>query len=189
MSKIYVFLADGFEDIEALATADILRRGKQPVTLVSMNTTREVCSANGLTVLADKLFTDCDYSDAKLLILPGGMPGAQHLYEHTGLRSVLAAHLQAEKYTAAICAAPMVLGRNGWLEGKRATCYPGFESELKGATYTGELVEMDGHIITAEGPAASFPFAYHLLQLFISDAAVQEIRDGMRYTHLMQEKN
>ncbi len=188
MAKVYVFLADGFEDVEALIPIDVLRRGGVEVTTVSvMDDNLLVTSAHGVQIMADSLFDECSFADADLLLLPGGMPGASNLYEHEGVCQAVVAHNAAGKLVAAICAAPaVVLGQLGLLEGRRATCYPGFEQLLHGATYTGELCTIDDIIITAEGPAAAFPFAYALLARLTNDNTAQQIAVGMRYAHLME---
>lgn len=188
MAKVYVFLADGFEDVEALIPVDVLRRGGVEVVTVSvMDDSQVVTSAHGVQMVADTLFADNDYHDADLLLLPGGMPGASNLYGHEGLRQAVLQQHAAGKRLAAICAAPaVVLGQLGVLQGRRATCYPGFEQLLQGADYTGELCTQDGHITTAEGPAAAFPFAYQLLSLLAGEATSQQVAVGMRYAHLME---
>ena len=189
MAKVYVFLADGFEDVEALIPVDVLRRGGQDVVTVSvMDDSQTVESAHGVTMIADTWIGDCDLTDADLLLLPGGMPGASNLYACEPLRQALVDQQEEGKMIAAICASPaVVLGQMGLLQGYRATCYPGFEQLLSGAEYTGELCTLDGNIITGEGPAAAFPFAYALLAILQDEATAQQIADGMRYTHLMAE--
>ncbi len=188
MAKIYVFLANGFEDIEALAPVDILRRGGQEVVTVSITGSEYVESAHGVEVKADVWFETVEwFGDADLLILPGGMPGAANLDQHHQLVEVLYRHFGEGKLIGAICAAPLVLGRRGLLEGRRATCYPGFEQYLEGAEYTRELVTEDGNIITAEGPAAAFEFGYRLLARFVPEEVVDALKEGMRYAHLMEQ--
>ena len=189
MAKVYVFLADGFEDVEALIPVDVLRRGGQDVVTVSvMDDSQTVESAHGVTMIADTWIGDCDLTDTDLLLLPGGMPGASNLYACEPLRQALVNQQEEGKMIAAICASPaVVLGQMGLLQGYRATCYPGFEQLLSGAEYTGELCTVDGNIITGEGPAAAFPFAYALLAILQDEAKAQQIADGMRYTHLMAE--
>ena len=189
MAKVYVFLADGFEDVEALIPVDVLRRGGQDVVTVSvMDDSQTVESAHGVTMIADTWIGDCDLTDTDLLLLPGGMPGASNLYACEPLRQALVNQQEEGKMIAAICASPaVVLGQMGLLQGYRATCYPGFEQLLSGAEYTGELCTVDGNIITGEGPAAAFPFAYALLAILQDEATAQQIADGMRYTHLMAE--
>ena len=185
MKKVLEFLADGFEDIEALAPVDILRRGGVEIVTVSVMDTLMVKSAHGVEVKADIMFDDADIDAADMLMLPGGMPGAENLKNHKGLREALVRHNAAGKKIGAICAAPMVLGDLGLLRGKRATCYPGFETMLEGAEYTAELFTVDGNIITGRGPAAAFPYAYKIAEWFIGEQNVKGMEDGMIYTQLM----
>ncbi len=187
MAKVYVFLADGFEDVEALIPVDVLRRGGVEVVTVSVTGESQVVeTAHRVQVVADAMFEDCDFSDADLLFLPGGMPGASNLNSHEGVRRALMAQHQAGRRVAAICAAPLVLGGLGILRGKRATCYPGFEQTLEGATYTGDLCTVDGNVTTGEGPAAAFPFAYELLRQLTNEETARQIATGMRFVHLME---
>jgi 4-methyl-5(b-hydroxyethyl)-thiazole monophosphate biosynthesis len=132
------------------------------------------------------MFEQGDFSDADLLLLPGGMPGASNLFAHKGVCKAVVDQFAASKKVAAICAAPaVVLGQLGLLEGRRATCYPGFEKQLEGASYTADLVTVDGNITTAEGPAAAFPFAYELLTQLKDQKTSDQIAEGMRFKHLM----
>ena len=185
MAKVYEFLANGFEDVEALAPLDILRRGGVEVVTVSITASNAVESAHGVTVIADTHISDVDLSDADMLILPGGMPGAKNLLEHEALCQALIEHNNEGKLVAAICAAPRVRGQNGLLEGKNATCYPGFEHLLTGANYTAELVTVDGNITTGRGPGAAMEFGYQLLARFVPEEQVQALRDGMIYSDLL----
>ena len=188
MKKVYVFLADGFEDVEALIPVDVLRRGGMDVTTVSISDFPLVRSAHGVNIEADIMFEQGDFADADLVFLPGGMPGASNLFEHKGVCKVVVDQFAAGKKVAAICAAPaVVLGQLGLLEGKKATCYPGLEDMLDGATYTADLVTVDGNITTAEGPAAAFPFAYELLSQLAGKQTSDQIAEGMRFKHLMQK--
>lgn len=188
MAKVYVFLANGFEDVEALIPVDVLRRGGVEVVTVSVvNGSQVVETAHRVRVEADTMFADCDFSDADLLLLPGGMPGASNLNDHEGVRQALLKQHAAGRKVAAICAAPLVLGGLGILRGRRATCYPGFEQTLEGATYTADLFTVDGNVTTGEGPAAAFPFAYSLLSQLTDEATAQQIAVGMRYAHLMEK--
>ena len=181
MAKVYEFLADGFEEIEALAPVDILRRGGVDIQTVSINDTKEVTGSHGVIMMADKLFDEVDFSDADLLLLPGGMPGATNLMAHEGVQQALLNQHAEGKRIGAICAAPMILGQLGILQGCRATCYPGFEKFLEGAEYTAEPVTVDGHITTGEGPGASFAYSYQLLSYFREAKAVESIKHGMRW--------
>lgn len=188
MAKVYVFLAEGFEDVEALIPIDVMRRGGVEVKTVSISECPLVLSSHGVNIEADILFEQSEYTDADLLILPGGMPGSTNLFKHAGLCKILEAQFKAGKRIAAICAAPgVVLAPLGILNGKKATCYPGFDKALAqgGATYTGDLVTVDGNVTTAEGPAAAFPFAYELLGQIIDKETADEIAEGMRFKHLM----
>ena len=188
MAKVYVFLANGFEDVEALIPVDVLRRGGVEVVTVSVVADSQVVeTAHQVQIVADAMIEDCNFSDADLLFLPGGMPGATNLYEHEGVRKAVLAQAAAGKKVAAICAAPaVVLAQLGVLDGKQATCYPGFEKLLTKAQYTADLVTVDGNITTAEGPAAAFPFAYELLAQLVSKEVSAQIAEGMRFVHLMQ---
>jgi len=188
MAKVYQFLANGFEDIEALAPVDILRRGGVEVKTVSVTGSEFVESAHGVTMKADQVFgAPTDFEDADLLMIPGGMPGSTNLLRHKGVCEALLAQYNRGRRVAAICAAPMVLGHLGILKGKRATCYPGFEKYLDGAEYTAELVTVDGLVTTGEGPAAALPYGYQLLSYFVDADQVAALKDGMMYSHLMQK--
>ena len=189
MKKVFVFLCDGFEDVEALIPVDVLRRGGVDVTTVSCTDFPLVQSAHGVNIEADVMFEQCDFSDADLLFLPGGMPGASNLYEHKGVCKAVVDQHAAGKKVAAICAAPVVvLAPLGILDGKRATCYPGFEHALSEATYTGQLVTVDGNVTTGEGPAAAFPLAYELLAQLTDQKTADQVAEGMRFKHLMEER-
>lgn len=181
MAKVYEFLANGFEDIEALGPVDILRRGGVEVKTVSISGSLEVESAHGVRVKADILFGDADFSDADMLLIPGGMPGAKNIDEHEGVRSAVTRHAEAGKLLGAICAGPMILGHLGLLRGRRATCYPGFEGELAGAEYTAEPFTVDGNVITGKGPGATFAYAYRILEMFKGANVVEELKHGMMY--------
>lgn len=185
---VYEFLATGFEEVEALAPVDILRRGGVEIKTVSVTGDLLVESAHGVAIKADLLFEDADLASADLLLLPGGLPGATNLNEHEGLRKVLVGQNERGGRIAAICAAPLVLGGLGLLNGKKATCYPGFEKYLTGATYTADLCTVDGNITTGRGPAAVLPFSYALLEQFVGAEATKAVRDGMIYTQLMEAK-
>ena len=188
MAKVYVFLADGFEDVEALIPIDVLRRGGVEVVTVSTTEFPLVESAHGVNIEADIQFEQSDYEDADLIMLPGGMPGASNLFEHEGVCKVVMDQFAAGKKVSAICAAPaVVLAQLGILDGKKATCYPGFEKVLAeaGATYTGDLFTVDGNITTGEGPAAAFPYAYELLAQLVDKKTSDQIAEGMRFKHLM----
>jgi 4-methyl-5(b-hydroxyethyl)-thiazole monophosphate biosynthesis len=184
---IYVFLATGFEDIEALAPVDIMRRASLQVKTVSVTNEQIVTSAHGVGIVADMLLSEVDFTQAKMLVLPGGMPGAANLDACTQLTQAIANHYNAGGAIAAICAAPLVFGHLGLLQGRRATCYPGFETELKGADCTSAIIERDGNIITGKGPAAAFELGYASVDYFLGENASQPLRQGMIYKELIEE--
>ncbi len=179
---IYIFLADGFEEVEALTPLDILRRAGVEVKLVSISDDPVVEGAHGVQMIADALIADVDLDSATMLVLPGGLPGATNLDACEPLQKALVRHHSAGKTIAAICAAPLVLGHLGLLQGVRATCYPGFETELTGAHYTAALVEHDGQFITGKGPGAAFEFGYTILNSIGKQAEAEQLREGMMYS-------
>ena len=179
MGAVYVFLADGFEELEALTVVDVLRRAGVEVMTVSVKPERKVVSSHGVGVQCDAVFGESTFTGAAALVLPGGMPGATNLFAHKGLQNVLEEAAKSDTVVAAICAAPMVLGRLGLLRGKRATCYPGFEHELEGAQYTGEPVECDGNIVTGRGPGAAMKFAFMLVSILCGPDKTQALKKAM----------
>lgn len=183
---VYVFLATGYEEVEALTPVDVLRRAGVEVKTVSIYDTNEVVSAHGVSIKADMTLNEVKWQNAQMLVLPGGLPGSTNLNDCEELRAAIKAHCDAGRWTAAICAAPLVLGGLGLLNGRHATCYPGFEKYMEGADYTAELCTKDGNIITGEGPAASLAFAYALLEALQGEGAADQLKEGMMYNHLMQ---
>ena len=179
MKNIFVFLAEGFEEIEALTPVDVLRRAGLSVQTVSVMDEQVVAGAHGVPVLADKMFAEINPEDAEMILLPGGLPGATNLDAHEGLSRMILDFAAAEKPLAAICAAPLVLGNRGLLQGKKATCYPGFETYLQGAEYTAALVEKDGNIITGKGPGAAMEFAFAIVEKYCGIDKVNELKQGM----------
>ena len=155
MKNAVVFLATGFEEIEALGTIDVLRRGGVRVMMVSITGDRLVIGAHDIPVMADYLFEEADFSCVDALILPGGIPGSNHLNAHAHLKELVKEKTEEGVLIGAICAGPMVLGGLGLLKGKRATCFPFFEPTMVGATPTDNGVEQDGNIITSKGPGLS----------------------------------
>ncbi|MCR5312524.1 MAG: DJ-1/PfpI family protein [Bacteroidaceae bacterium] len=178
---IYAFLATGFEEVEALAVVDVCRRAGLDVNMVSIMDELTVTGAHGIKVVADSMFADNDYSEADLLFLPGGMPGAANLDAHAGLRSAIMNQFNSGKPLSAICAAPFVYGNLGILNGKKATCYPGFEAKLTGATATGNLVEKDGQFMTGKGPGAALALGYMIVEHFCGKDVADSLRQGMIY--------
>ncbi len=176
---IYVFLAEGFEEIEALAPVDILRRGGKEVSLVTITDKKQVTGARGITVVCDITLNEVELDNGEMFILPGGLPGADNLENCAELTALITEAESRDKFVAAICAAPKILGKLGLVNGKKATCYPGYEDKLTGATATGSKVEVDGNIITANGMGSSIDFALTLLSL-VTDSA-EKIAKGILY--------
>lgn len=182
MKTTYVFLADGFEEIEAVAPVDIMRRADMIVRTVSINGAKNVTGANGVTYKADCLFEEVDFSNAGYLVLPGGMPGATNLYGFEPLCRLLKEHNNKGGKIAAICASPaVVLAPLGILNGKRATCYPGFEKELINIDMTGERVVKDGNVITANGPASALLFGKAIVEDVCGKQTADQIAAGMLF--------
>jgi 4-methyl-5(b-hydroxyethyl)-thiazole monophosphate biosynthesis len=181
MAKVYEFLANGFEEIEALAPVDILRRGGVDIQTVSITGSEFVESSHGVTVKADMQFTTPDdYADADMLLLPGGLPGATNLNDHEGVRQTLLNQHQRGRRIGAICAAPIVLGSLGLLQGVGPPARQASREYLTGATLTAQLFEEDGTIITGEGPAPRCPMPTHL-SYFIGEAPVADLQVKMQY--------
>lgn len=176
---IYVFLADGFEEIEALTPVDVFRRANLPTTTISITESTTVIGSHNIPVIADTTLSKVDLTDADLLLLPGGMPGTKYLGECKELCDAVTAHAAAKKPVAAICAAPSVLGKLGLLSGKEATCYPGFEEALTGATISEKKVVRDSNTVTAAGMGVALDFALECLVLLGHADAAGRIRKGV----------
>lgn len=179
MKKVFVFLANGFEEIEAISIIDVLRRGGLEVVTVSVGKESKVTGAHNIPVIADKLFEEVDFSGGSMLVLPGGMPGASNLNAHHELKSLIKEYNNKEKNIAAICAAPLVLGGLGLLKGKKATAYPGFESQLIGAQIMETAVVKDGNIITGRGPGFAADFALALVLELQGKEKADEVASAM----------
>ena len=179
---IYCFLAGGFEEIEAIAPIDILRRAELDVTVVGIGGLA-VVGSHGIAVGAD--ITDSEVGlpdDIEAVILPGGMPGTLNLGKHEGLCELLKKHYEAEKMIAAICAAPSVFGQLGFLNGRIATCYPGFESKLEGAIILSTKVAVDGNVTTSKGLGTAIDFSLKLIEQLTDLNTAMEISEGIMYS-------
>ncbi|MBR1472062.1 MAG: DJ-1/PfpI family protein [Lachnospiraceae bacterium] len=175
MAKAAVFLADGFEEVEAIAPIDILRRGGVEVTTVSIMGRTAVHGSHGIDVTADTVLEEADLDSMDMLILPGGKKGTENEEACAPLTAKVKEFHAAGKYVAAICAAPTILGHLGILEGKKATCYGGLEGELKGAETLADPVVVDGHIITSRGMGTATQFGLKLLEIFTDAATAQKM--------------
>ncbi|MCH5216290.1 MAG: DJ-1/PfpI family protein [Muribaculaceae bacterium] len=181
--KSYLFLAEGFEEIEALTVVDVLRRAGIPVYTVSITDNYEVSGAHSIPVKADLLFAEADFSEIDWLILPGGMPGAVNLHDFDPLNAMLKRQNDAGGKIAAICASPaVVLAPLGVLDGKNVTCYPGFEEMIQNARFVSGPVVQDGNIITANGPAAAMPFALAIVSANYGKDCSEELAAGLLMT-------
>lgn len=181
MSKVYVFMADGTEEVEALTVVDLLRRAQVEVVTVSVMEKKQIRSSHNIGIEADELYGESDYMDGTMIVLPGGMPGTTHLRNHEGLRKILFTYKEAGKYLAAICAAPSVFGVNDMLKGKKATCYPGFETELQGAVVTNTAVVTDGQFITSKGLGTAIDFSLELITLLVNAETAERIAKSVQY--------
>lgn len=181
MAKVYIFLANGFEEIEGLTVVDLLRRASIEISMISITGIKEIVGSHNIKVEADELFEEVEYKDADMLVLPGGLPGANHLAEHQGLVALLKQFNEEGKLLAAICAAPSVLGKNGILQGKRATCYPGNEENLLGATFTGNKVEFDSNVITGKGMGVSIDFSLKIIEVLKDLKTANEVKAAIQY--------
>lgn len=179
MKTVFIFLANGFEEAEALVTVDVLRRADFKVQTVSITRSKQVAGAHGVVVEADALIDDVDFSAADCLVLPGGMPGTSNLDQSEKIKTLLTHHYQKGGLLAAICAAPLVLGRLGMLKGKEAVCYPGFEKYLEGATIAKGKFAVSGNILTGKGPGCVFDFSLKLVELLSNKELAEQVADGL----------
>ncbi len=181
MSKIGIFMADGCEEIEGLTVVDIVRRAKFEIDTISITGKKEVTSSHNVTFLTDTTAEEADFTSYDGIVLPGGMPGTIYLGENEIVNRVIREFAAEEKLVAAICAAPSVLGQAGILEGRNATCHPGFEDKLLGANVKFEPVVCDGNVITSRGMGTAIPFALEIVRYFLDDAAVEHVKTGLVY--------
>lgn len=187
MSKITIFLAKGFEEIEALTVVDLCRRAGIEITMAAV--TKDICIGNdicvtgshGISVKADIELSEVDFENMDMLVLPGGMPGTKNLEACEVLMEKLDAFYQTGKRVAAICAAPSIFGHRGYLNGRNACCYPGFEGELAGATVSENAVEVSGHVITSRGLGTAVPFALAIVECFCGKECAETLAKSVIY--------
>lgn len=181
---IYLFLAEGFEEVEAITPLDILRRAGADIKTVSVKGDG-LCveGAHGISVMADIDISEVKVDEAEMIILPGGGKGTENLKASEELRNIILAMNEREGYIAAICAAPTVLGELGLLNKRRATCYPSLAGELitSGAKYKNDKVVIDGHFITSEGAGTAADFGFALMDKFYSKSETDSLRLTMVY--------
>lgn len=182
MAKVYAMIADGSEEVELLAVVDILRRSGIETVLVSVSDTKETVSSHNVKIEADAVAAETDFSDGDVIFLPGGLPGSENLSACEKLIDAIREALKDGRRVAAICAAPgVVLGRHGFLEGKTATCFPGFEKEFKGAEYTMQGVVTDGNITTARGLGFAIDLGLELVKLLDCEEKAEDTKKKIQY--------
>lgn len=174
----YIFLADGFEELEATAPIDILKRGGVEVLTVGVYS-HEVCGSHGIKYFTDITIDEVDLTKLDGIILPGGIPGTPNLDKSVKLHNILDFAFKNEKLMCAICAAPSIFGKAGYLNGKKATCYPGFENTFGTGIYTGAKAEKDKNIITGAGAGTAYDFAFEILGAAKNAETVAEVKKSM----------
>jgi len=183
MANVFVFLADGLEEVEALTPIDLLRRAGDDVTTVSIMDKKTVIGGHNVKIKADKKFAKVDFSDGDLFILPGGGVGTENIEAHDALKSLLVEKFEAGKHIAAICAAPRYLGELGFLQGKKAVVYPGLEDRLIGADVQQVPAVTDGNVTTGHGPGAATDFAFELIRVLHGEETVAKIKEEFVYPY------
>lgn len=177
--KTAIFLAKGFEEIEAINIIDVLRRGEVTIDIISVAGNIKVEGAHGIEVNADYLFYETSYEDYDMIILPGGMPGTNNMAKHEDLCKLILDFYEQGKMIAAICAAPSILGRLGILNGHAATCYPGFEKYLEDCKIKDDDVVKSRNIITGKGPGVAMKFALEILSLYHELTYIEDLRKSL----------
>lgn len=181
MSKVYTFIADGTEEVEALTVVDLLRRGKVDVEIISINEEPLIESSHKVKIIADDVFVNKNFDDGDALFIPGGLPGTLNLEANEGLKQLIKKYYDEGKFVTAICAAPSILGHMNILNGRKATCFPGYEEDLYGATVTGGSVEQDGNVITAKGLGAAIDLGLHMLKVLVNEETSNTIGKKIQY--------
>lgn len=181
MSKVLAFLANGLEEVECLAVVDVLRRAGIETKLVSVSEEKEVAGAHQIVITCDTVIGEADFDSADVIFLPGGMPGTINLAACEPLKKQILAFAKQGKRLAAICAAPSVYGGLGLLQGKKATCYPGWEEKLIGAEVTGEKVVTDGTITTAKGVGAALDLGLELVRILTDEKTSVDLKKSIQY--------
>ncbi len=186
LSKVCVFFAPGYEEIEALAVVDLLRRAGIDTDMVSVTEEYEVTSSHGVTVRMDKLFHEVDFEMTDMMILPGGMPGTKNLEASVPLMEALDGFYSEKKYIGAICAAPSILGHRGMLKGRKACSFPEFENHLEGAEVTKSPAEISDFIITGRGMGCAVDFGLAVVEKFQGKEAAAALADKIVYEHYQE---
>lgn len=176
---VAVFLAEGFEEIEAISVVDLLRRAEIDVKTVGIGS-KTIVGTHNIPITCDILDSELEFNDIDMVVLPGGMPGTTNLEKNATVQKVIDYCKDNDKFITAICAAPSVLGHKGILKGKKATCYPGFEDDLNGALVNEDSVIRDGKVITAKGPGVAIDFALELVLALTSEKTAKMVRSSLQ---------
>jgi 4-methyl-5(b-hydroxyethyl)-thiazole monophosphate biosynthesis len=179
MKHVGIFLANGFEEIEGLTVVDLLRRAEVDTTLISVTGKLDITGGHGISVKADVLFEEQDFSAMDMVVLPGGMPGTTNLKKHKGLIKLLEEQNSNHKYIAAICAAPGILGELGFLDNRKACSYPSVEEQLTGAIVLHQPVVSDEHIITSRGLGTAIPFSLEIISTLCGQEKSNQIAQSI----------
>lgn len=182
MAKVFIFLVDGFEEIEGLTVVDILRRAGVDITTVSITDKAEVTGSHKISLVTDTTIDALDFAEGDMIVLPGGMPGTKNLEACDRLMNKVDEYIKEGKKVSAICAAPTILGHRGHLKGIKACCYPGHEGELKDAKVSYDAVSVAGNIITSRGLGTAIPFALAIVESLIDKAMADKIADSVVYS-------
>ncbi len=177
---VYVFFAEGFEEVEALTTVDLIRRSGAELKTVSVMGQKQVTGSHGITIETDLVFEEIEMP-ADMLILPGGMPGTRNLGAHEGLCKLLEKQYEEKGWLAAICAAPSVFAQLGFLKNRKATSYPGAVAVQDCGTYLEEEVVSDDHIVTSRGVGTAIPFALRLVEILKGTEVADQIAESIIY--------
>ena len=182
MAQAYIFLAPGYEEVEMLTVVDMVRRAKLEIDMVSITDQKEVTSSHNVTITADRLFAEADFETAQMLVLPGGIPGTPNLRAYEPLCEQLRIFAaDPEKWVAAVCAAPTVLGELGILDGRRATCYPSFADKIICGEYVEQPAVRDGHVITSRGMGTCIEFAAEIITALKDRETAEQIKTAIVY--------
>lgn len=179
MSKVAIFLADGFEEIEGLTVVDLLRRANIGIDMISITGSEKVCGSHNIEIKADLLIEAANLSEYDMIVLPGGMPGTKNLAKHEGVKAAILSFKEAGKKLAAICAAPTVYGEMGLLKDKTACCYGGMEDGLKGANVSFDNVCVDGQFITSRGMGTAIEFGLKIVETFEGKEVADKLSDAI----------
>jgi len=179
MAKVLVPLANGFEEIEAVTIIDILRRGGVEVTTASLNDDEQVHGSNGITILANTLIKYVTSNEFDMIVLPGGIPGAEHLRDNEKVQELIKEFNQKEKLVGAICAAPIALYSAGVLKGEDFTCYPGYEQVIQDATFKENKVVESENILTSRGPGTAMCFALEIVKKLVGSETYEQLKAGL----------